>query len=426
MKRAFWVFPAVFILATILATPGWARAETIDDKIRKMERIIQLQQEQIDRQAGQIERLQQQVDRVSPAPPAAPPAPVATAQPAKVVTSRNDKVKVELYGQLNRGILYVNDGDKSKLYQVDNDNSSTRIGLNGSVSPWDEWTIGTRFEVEYQSNASNEVNRQNTSTSGDNFVDRHIDIFIKADRYGQLSIGQGDTASNGTSEVDLSGTSVAAYSDIAAVAGGQLFFDDNTNTLSGVEVGDVFSNFDGLSRRDRLRYDTPVWHGLEGAASIVSGSGGDLALHYSSKIDRFKIAAAGAYSDPGSESSTIDETWNGSASILHQSGWNLTLAGGTRDLKVSGRDDRSFFYTKVGYRSDLVEMGETALSLDYGYNEDVAQDGDEAEAVGIQFVQNIDRWATELYLNYRNHDLDRSGTDFDQIDAIFSGLRVKF
>ncbi|MBW2476961.1 MAG: porin, partial [Deltaproteobacteria bacterium] len=360
---------------------------------------------------------------VKPVPTETPD--TATA-PSRAITSSNDKVKVELYGQLNRGALYVNDGDKSKLYQVDNDNSSTRLGLRGSVQPHADWTLGTRFEVEYQSNASNVVNREETSTSGDNFVDRHIDIFLQSDTFGKVSIGKGDTASNNTSEVDLSGTTVAAYSDIAAVAGGQLFYDKSTDTLSGTEIGDVFNNFDGLSRKSRLRYDTPIWRGFSAATSVVSGTGGDVALFYSGKTDQFKIAAAGAYSDPGSDSDTIDNSWDGSASVLFQNGVNATVAAGLRELKLSGRDDPTFFYAKLGYIAELLSAGKTAFSVDYSFNEDVDEEGDEADAVGLQLVQNIDAWATEFYLSYRFHSLDRSGTNFDDIHAMLSGLRVKF
>jgi hypothetical protein len=41
-------------------------------------------------------------------------------------------------------------------------------------------------------------------------------------------------------------------------------------------------------------------------------------------------------------------------------------------------------------------------------------------------VQYIDKWATEFYLSFRNYDLDRSGTDYEDVNALLSGLRVKF
>ena len=117
---------------------------------------------------------------------------------------------------------------------------------------------------------------------------------------------------------------------------------------------------------------------------------------------------------------------NGSVSLLHNSGLNLTLAGGVRDLKDSARDDPSFFYTKLGYRTSICKLGDTAFSIDYGSNDDVNVDGDEAESFGAQLVQYIDKWATEFYLSFRNYDLDRSGTDYEDVNALLSGLRVKF
>ncbi|MDH3998730.1 MAG: porin, partial [Desulfuromonadales bacterium] len=223
-----------------------------------------------------------------------------------------------------------------------------------------------------------------------------------------------------------SGTTVAGYSDINGVAGGQFFFDADTKDLSSTKVKKAFSNFDGLSRDDRIRYDTPKWRGLKLAASAISGGGGDGALFYTNETDHFKLAAGAAYSNPGGTNSTIDDTVNGSASLLHNSGFNLTIAGGVRDLKDSERDDPTFFYTKLGYQHKFCKIGKTALSLDYASNDDVEFDGDEAETFGAQFVQRIDPWATELYVSYRTYDLDRSGTNFERIHALLSGMRVKF
>ena len=45
------------------------------------------------------------------------------------VASNNDKVSVSFYGQVNRAMSLVNDGDDNYLNHVDNDNSSTRFGF---------------------------------------------------------------------------------------------------------------------------------------------------------------------------------------------------------------------------------------------------------------------------------------------------------
>ena len=423
------LLPCLMIVGLLLTGSAQSvAAASIEERLEALEQLLQQEREKNEAQARTIEKLQNQLDAIEvPAPGAAVVTGQDAAAPAKpVVASGNDKVKVQLYGQLNRAVLIADDGDSTKTYQVDNDNSSTRIGLLGSVAPDEGWGIGTRFEVEFESNSSSAVNQdEQNGVGGDNFHERWAEIFIQSP-YGKLSLGQGDTASNNTSEVDLSGTTVAGYSDLNAVAGGMFFYDDDIEDLSGTKPKDVFSNFDGLSRDDRIRYDTPEWNGLSLATSAISGSGGDVALFYTYKNDQFKLAAATAYSNPGSTSDTIDDTVNGSVSLLHSSGLNLTFAGGVRDLKDSDRDDPSFFYTKLGYRTSLCKLGDTAFSIDYGSNDDVSVDGDEAESFGAQLVQYIDKWATEFYLSFRNYDLDRSGTDYEDVNALLSGLRVKF
>ena len=406
-----------------------ASAASIDEKLDRLEKLLQQQQQQIESQSRTIEQLENKLEKMTTSAPAATgtAGQQMTQSDKPTVQSGNEKVSVKLYGQLNRGVLLVDDGDSTNTYQVDNDNSSTRVGLLGSVNTIKNWEIGTKFEVEFESNSSSPVSQEDQNgVGGDSFNERWADIFVNSP-YGKLSLGQGDTASNNTSEIDLSGTTVAGYSDPNSQAGGHFFYDNETKSLDlNTRIKDVFSNLDGLSRDDRIRYDTPDWRGLKLATSAISGDGGDVALFYTYKSDSFKLAAGAAYSNPGSTSSSIDETMNGSVSLLHSSGFNLTVAGGVRELKDSQRDDPTFFYTKLGYKNTFCKLGETAMSIDFGINEDVDLDGDEAQIFSAQLVQYLSPWATDFYLTYRNYELDRSGTDFENIHAVLSGLRVKF
>jgi hypothetical protein len=427
-KSAFCRVMAMMVL--FLSMLGMTQASWAADNktLERMERLIMQQQEQIKSQAEAIEALKKQVEALSEAQKKAATKPtVAAVQPGPLVKSGNDKVSVKLYGQLNRGALYADDGDKGRWSFVDNDNSSTRIGLIGTANPMGEVSLGTRFEVEFQSNPSNEVSQLDDNGVGDNnFKQRHFDIFLDSQRFGKLSIGQGCTASDGTAEVDLSGTDVVGYSSIVDMAGGFYFWDKTSNGLSNTQIGNVFTNMDGLGRDDRLRYDSPKFKGFAASASVVSGNAADLALRYSAEIGETKVAAAAAYSDPAGNSTTVDSTTDGSVSFLHSSGFNGTLALGSQDKKISGQDDGSFFYAKLGYRHGFFSIGETALALDYALNEDIAQNGDEADSIGLHAVQYIDSWATEYYLGFRYHNLDRNNADYDSINAVLTGFRVKF
>jgi hypothetical protein len=454
LKPTFWRRTAWALLAgCILLLAAGPAAAADEAMMKRMEELIQKQQRQIEAQNRAIEKLQQQVgtlsDRaVQEATAAAKKeatetakAEVAKAVPPDVVRNENgDKVALKLYGQANRAYLFADDGDSSDSYFVDNDNSSSRVGALAEAQVNDDITFGGRLEIEYQSNPSNVVNQDDKnpgdSGNGTGFDERWVDAQITSKRFGKLYLGKGSTASDGTSEVDLSGTSVVAYSSISDMAGGIRFYDDDTNTLTNTDVGDAFDNFDGLSRRNRLRYDSPTFWGFQLGGSVLS-DGGDVALKYAAKWgENWKFAAAASYANPQAQKNDIDDQVSGSASILHSSGLNLTLAGAIADLRhdeenpdgSSRSDDPKYMYAKLGYRSNLFKFGETRFSVDFARSDDRDQDRDEATTIGAAIVQDLSQWGMEYYLGYRWHELDRGegSTDFDSINAVMSGVRVKF
>ena len=349
---------------------------------------------------------------------------------AAEVSSGNDAVSLTLSGQVNRGLLYADDGTNSNVAHVDNDNSSTRFRMIGKGTLNEDITVGTQIEVQMESNSTANINIDGSTTGGNDglsFTERKLEAFIDSKRFGRLWIGQGDTASNGTSEVDLSGTSVVAYSGIADMAGGIDFggfdFVAGAPLVADSNIGTVFSNFDGLSRDDRIRYDTPNFGGFMLSASNSDRKKSDVALRFSGDIGGgLKLAAAAAYAIDGD----IDPQINGSASILHESGFNLTGAAGQRELDDPARlEDPFFWYAKIGYilKGD---NGSTAFAIDYTEADDVEFDNDEFTSYGVSVVHKFDKIGTDLYLAVRNHELDRPAANFDDILAVLGGARVKF
>ena len=323
-------------------------------------------------------------------------------------------------GQINRAMMYVDDGSTGKWFFVDNDNSSSRFRFTGSNEFENAWKVGIVWEVEMQSNPSNKVNmdtqdRSNTDLGDVTFTERKLEFWV-GQKFGKAWLGQGDTASNGTSEVDLSGTSVSAYSDY--LVGSAFVFQDNGQGI-GVTVGGSRSNFDGLSRRDRLRYDTPTFAGFYGSASVMSESRWDAALRYSGDFGWAKLAAAGAYADLGTSSDTQDAIISTSASMLFDFGLNLTLAYGKRD---QDNTDPWNLFGKVGYQF----LEKHAASIQYGRTKHLSAKDDEGDSFSIAYVYSP--WkSVEFYANFTKHMLDRDvGDDPDDINIGFFGGRVKF
>lgn len=383
------------------------------------ERIDALQQ-QIDRLQQELESVRDKVDREEAA--------VADERVLgpREMQSGMDQVRLTVSGQVNRGVLVTEDGANTETFFVDNDNSSTRIRLLGDARLNDDITAGTVIEVQFESNSTAAVSQDNQRNVGpNNFTERKLELFFDSETYGRIWLGQGDTASNGTSEQDLSGVSVVGYSGIADLAGGIQFVDDAGN-LSGVTIGDTFSNFDGLSRDDRVRYDTPSFHGAKLSGSVIADDRWDIAATYSRTLfGAHDFQAAIAYADA---QGAFDQV-NGSASVLLGGplpGVNLTVAAGQRNFDEAGRNDGNFVYGKIGYLLDPFSFGSTGVAVDYYYGEDVDADGDESTSIGLLAVQNIDRIGTELYAGARNYDLNRTSESFDDVNALLVGARVKF
>lgn len=346
---------------------------------------------------------------------------------ADVEIFKNDQIALKLYGQINRAVMYVDDGNDGEFYHVDNDNSSTRLGLKALSQLNDKFSVGANLEFEYQSNPSNKVWQDVSNTSGDEWDERKVEAFIKG-AFGKLTLGQGPTASDSTSEIDLSGTKVAGYSRVEAQAGAFRFFDEDGNALSSVTVTDIFKNLDGFSRKDRVRYDSPTFSGFTIAVSSASDEGDDaedVALRYKGKLGNVKAAAGLAYVNFSSSDSKKSQV-NGSASFLMDNGLNLTVAAGNLDFENSGKDDGTFIYGKLGYIAKVCPLGTTAFAIDYGKYDDMKVDEDEGDTVGFMCVQNLKDWKTEIYLCIRHFELDRDNANLDDVDTAMAGLRIKF
>lgn len=193
--------------------------------------------------------------------------------PPKMTSSGSDKVKLKVYGQVNRAFLWYDDGSTSDLRHVDNDASSTRIGFEGNATATDDLKEGGKAEVQFESNSSGDIGQaDNTAGGTGSFTQRKLELYLTSKSWGKFSIGQGSTASDGASERNLSGVSLATGGSAPSAMGGALqFATPGTGALSGKEIDDVYSNQDGLSRDDRLRWDSPNINGFTFSISAVDG-----------------------------------------------------------------------------------------------------------------------------------------------------------
>lgn len=337
-------------------------------------------------------------------------------------------LQVQLYGQVNRALMFADDGHRSKTFFVDGESSGTRFGIQGSSQVMPGLRAGARFEVEYQSNSSNEVNFDNASNDA-GFKERWFDVFVEG-AWGRVNLGQGSGAADDASTIDLSGTGLANGVCVCDWGGAILWRDSAGNTIGGRFLDGTHSNLDFESRYDRVMYTTPTFGGFRVQVGTGqksdAGEVNEASIWWSGKMAG-EIQAALGWSDEklATGSGDSNETMGGSVSWLHTSGFNVTFAYTESSVaNASPSRDATHMWGKVGYK-----WGQHAISVSYGQMDDQAADGDEGDAIGIGYVWTPIRWA-EFYAGLHQYTLDaRVGAATvaaEDIQVATIGTRIRF
>jgi hypothetical protein len=352
----------------------------------------------------------------------------ASSASALEIQSGSDKVQLQLYGEIDRAVMYADDGNQEKFFHVDNTNSETKIGLTGEVAASQCLNVGGNIELKWQSNPSGAVSMEEESIAGE-FSAELVELYLEG-QLGKVSLGKGEMASDVSSEHDLSGTDIVGNVGFGDVGGGLSFFDAAAKgysedfTVESVTNGGISS--EGLGKANRVRYDTPSFGGFTLSGAIGEDEIGDVALEYSGAFSGGELEAEVAWSN-------ADEGWsqiNGSVSVLFSTGLNITVAGSTMDaddMPANG-DDPTFFYGKLGYTFEQ-PIGATSISVDYGVfdNAAVFDIGQEATGYGLQFVQELADWNTQLYAGCRTLSLeDDTAADYEDVTVVMAGARFSF
>jgi hypothetical protein len=351
--------------------------------------------------------------------------------------SRSKKtMKLVVSGHLNRLVQWRDNGTKTGIIHATSQMSRSRVRWIGTGKLTDDLTVGTYIELGNSSSISSGQDLDENSDIGGSTTaldERFLDLSITSKTLGKLYIGQGSAASDGTSERDLSGTGLLSLNGGGEnLAGSEQFQfsalrgDGGVNQGTGTTIGNAFNNFDGLGRRDRIRYDTPKFAGFQVSASHGNGDAWDVALRYGGSIGDVKVTGAISYFE--AQRNTNTDTINGSLSVLLPMGLSFTIAGADQsDSDGGAADSAEWRYAKIGYKFKALELGQTRLYVDYSENDDQVAVGTEASYVSFGVVQILEPLGMELQIGYHNFDLDlASGVGTEDIDVFTMGLRAKF
>ena len=370
----------------------------------------------------------------------------------------NRVVSLQVYGQVNKALLFWDDGVDSDAYVVDNDNSGSRIGFTGKAALRPGWSTGFLVELDIQDAASNQVdNDTDFDDPADEILIRYSNVYIESERLGRVTLGQGSTAADGAAEVVL-GNSLR-NSDLHF--GNDFLIRLGSGASSGFRLDQWASNFDS-SRDDLVRYDSPAIYGFIVSASWGDDDYADVALRFKKEWNSVRVAAAIAYQWDGSNDGTtfvddIDSTAGGvtvnsdaevllgSISVMHiPTGLYAAFAAGQLEVDGQGAgatDDANFWYIQLGLEKKFLSYGSTTFYAEYGLYQDMAAvfDGSlatdieesEAERWGFGVVQKFDSAAMELYAQATFWDFEATqyngvSLGLEDLSTIMVGSRIKF
>ena len=341
-------------------------------------------------------------------------------------------VKYKLSGQVNRVMVYQSDGENGDIQFLDNLASGTRWRMNGSEDIGGGMKVGFNWEWQVSSQASPGSAIGTNATNGATGQSmRKAEIWFSGN-WGKVSLGQGDGAGNGSTEIDLSDTWNVAYvamdsygGAVAWRTGGGNYITSGGGTTAtaaaGLTYGQTYQYYDAFSRYDRIRYDSPA---LGPVTVSVSGGARDLyegAVRWSQGLGGGQISAALFYGTHSA--SNIKARFGGSVAYLFSFGTNLMFSYAQNQSDLAGVNDAQTYYLKVGHK-----WGNNAVSLGYGFSDD-AVNNYENSGFNIGFNHNIPKAKVDLYAGAQWTTLDSQPSGQAGVDDIYTiavGTKLQF
>ena len=341
------------------------------------------------------------------------------AKPAdKNIQSGNSRVKVTIYGQVNRAIRFANTGDETEITSVDNDGSSSRIGVRavGKANP--NLTVGALHELEWQENARSGTNAGN---DGGNVRvrSRHVDLWLDHKDMGKISMGHGSMAGDASGLYELTGVSFVygfagangtdgtkADAAVKVLTGGLATPTDGTDPDAAGATGDESTmnvrgkargfrpfNFFGF-RQNRIRYDTPSLMGLRASASYGEAKTWSVGLSFAGAppgTKDFTVLFAAGYRKNDNDTTA----WAVSGGVKHSSGFNANAHyDGDGEANAMGVKN-SQWGVSGGWSGKINDAGGIAIGLGYNRSTDGMQG--KAQQYWVAVVQKVDAAAADVY-----------------------------
>lgn len=384
----------------------------------------------------------------------------------------NRKVSLTISGQVNRAIMYWNDGGRSNTYfGLDNSNSSTRFGFSGSAKISPAVSAGFSILLDVRDKGRSALVNQTTedgssqersgNANGDNLVRlRDANWWLEHSSVGRLTVGR-LTQAGGLGTIDLGGVGPVAVGGEGCLGQG-MAFRDAAGTLTGISIATLSMGCAHTAfRTEGVRWNSPTFAGFSlaagigeamkveravenGAANASTGVGPigrnyGVDLKYAGEFSGVRVAAGVGYErsdaneDDGVSANSTYKNLGGVLSLLHvptglfvqgeyqaTKGQSASALAGAALTGAEAKGDR--WHVQAGIGQNWFGIGKTTLFAEYGKHNGwqglqaaVTVAGKSVDSLtiwGLGINQAIDAAAMDLYIGYRNYD------GRDQVEAL--------
>ena len=355
----------------------------------------------------------------------------------KVIQSKS-KASVAISGQIQRAFFYVDDGSSERVRHGEHGQSESGIDIKGSSAVNKDVKASFHIDMDVDTQQQNPDGTVNGGFGGEASGDINTPKVYAAlahSSMGKVAIGRNSAAADGVAHTQLHGAYGFSAALMLANIGDIQLRNTTDQSLSGNNIDTRFSTAlsDPGGRSPMIRYDTPRVGGFAAAISHEDAGHVSFGANYGGSVGPFKVSVKTGYHNGDGDADNVAAV---GSSIMHSSGlgggfnYSLVMDGvqdttANQDTAMSDQDIHQW-YAHVFYKSKFSEMGATTLLGEWQQSRDFGASGAEGNSFGVGIGQNIDAAAVSLYMKYIHVDVDETGQSYEDVQAVESGIRMKF
>jgi hypothetical protein len=352
------------------------------------------------------------------------------------VWASSSKAKVSISGQIARAVAFVDDGDSQRVRHSEQGQTESGIDIKGSSPVNKDITASFHIDMDVDTQQQNSDGTVSGGFGGEASGDINtpkVWAALAHKRLGKVAIGRNSAASDGVAHNSLHG----AYGFAAGLMTANLSDIGLRNTSDGTQSGVVVDgrisccNGDPGGRSPMVRYDTPRIAGFAGAISHEDAGHVGFGANYGGSVGDMKVSLKAAWHHGDKDA---NDGMALSAALMHSSGltggfnYSYTMDGvqALTNAQTTPDPDQHHWYAHVGYKAKFNELGNTYIGGEWQQDRDFTVSGAEGNSIGVGFSQDIDSAAVSFYAKYLHLNVEEPNQSYEDIQAVDTGIRMKF